>query len=209
MSIASQQPHQITSSHASSHLAKRTDPARATHGKPVIIQTPWHYISIECKDIIVESKPTGLADQLSLTLVFREPPASHNLRSLRDLLISIPASTSITRRLDIARDLARSVGYVHTFGFVYKNVRPEAVLVFDCSDGQRSSTFLVGFENIRRDEGWTRRLGDDALDKNLYRHASRQGFNSREDYKMHHDLYGLGVCLPELVSGVALSTMTS
>jgi hypothetical protein len=87
---------------------------------------------------------------------------------------------------------------VHTFGFVHKNIRPESILVFDLTQGKAQSAFLVGFENFRRDEGWTQRLGDDAADKNLYRHASRQGANPREDYGMQHDIYSLGVCLLEV-----------
>ncbi len=30
-----------------------------------------------------------------------------------------------------ARELARPVAYMHTFGFVHKNVRPESVLCFE------------------------------------------------------------------------------
>jgi hypothetical protein len=152
----------------------------------------------KCKGFVADTVQAGHVEHLSLTLVFREPPASHNPRSLRDLLLNTPASTSTTRRLDIAKDLARSVGYVHTFGFVHKNVRPDSVLIFDRTDGQGISAFLVGFENFRRDEGWTQRRGDDAPDINLYRHASRQGFNPRDDYEMRHDIYSLGVCLLEI-----------
>lgn len=110
----------------------------------------------------------------------------------------MPATTSITQRLQLARDLARSVGYVHIFGFVHKNVRPESILLFKRAVEPGFFTFLVGFENFRRDEGWTQRRGDDAVDRNLYRHPSRQGFNPRDDYEMRHDVYSLGVCLLEI-----------
>jgi hypothetical protein len=33
-----------------------------------------------------------------------------------------------------------------------------------------------------------KRQGDDAPDKNLYRHASRQGFSLQEYYEMRHDI---------------------
>jgi hypothetical protein len=110
----------------------------------------------------------------------------------------MPATTSITQRLQLARDLAKSVGYVHIFGFVHKNVRPESILLFKRAVEPGFFTFLVGFENFRRDEGWTQRRGDDAVDRNLYRHPSRQGFNPRDDYEMRHDVYSLGVCLLEI-----------
>jgi hypothetical protein len=162
------------------------------------VDEPHTFGLLKCKGFVAESVPAGHAEHMSLTLVFREPPASDSPRSLRDVLINTSASTSTTQRLDIARDLARSVGYVHTFGFVHKNVCPESVLIFDRADGQGISAFLVGFENFRRVEGWTRRQGDDAPDKNLYRHASRQSFNPLEDYEMRHDIYSLGVCLLEI-----------
>ncbi|KAI4635435.1 uncharacterized protein J4E87_000386 [Alternaria ethzedia] len=159
---------------------------------------PHSFGLLKCKGFVAESVQVGLGENLSLTMVFREPPASQNPRSLREMLLASSTCVSTTRRLHIARDLARSIGYVHTFGFVHKNVRPESVLVFDDADGQGISAFLVGFENFRRDEGWTQRRGDDAPDKNLYRHASRQGFNPRDDYEMRHDIYSLGVCLLEI-----------
>jgi hypothetical protein len=60
------------------------------------------------------------------------------------------------------------------------------------------SVYLVGFENFRREEGRTHRTGDDAIERNLYRHPSRQGSSPREDYIMQHDIYSLGVCLLEV-----------
>jgi hypothetical protein len=162
------------------------------------VDEPYTFGLLKCKGFVAESVSAGLVGHLSLTLVFREPPASHNPRSLRDILLNTPTNSSITQRLHLARNLAKAIGYVHTFGFVHKNVRPESVLIFDRGDGQGMSAFLVGFENFRRDEGSTQRLGDDALDKNLYRHASRQGLNPREDYEMRHDIYSLGVCLLEI-----------
>jgi hypothetical protein len=57
---------------------------------------------------------------------------------------------------------------------------------------------LEGFENFRREDGWTRRRGDDTLERSVYRHPSRQGSSPREDYVMQHDIYSLGVCLLEV-----------
>jgi hypothetical protein len=162
------------------------------------VDEPYTFGLLNCKGFVAESVPAGLTEHLSLTLVFREPPGSLNPKSLRNVLVNTPTSMSTTQRLDIARDLARSVSYVHTFGFVHKNVRPESVLIFDRANGQGMSAFLVGFENFRRDEGWTQRQGDDAPDKNLYRHPSRQGFKPQDDYEMRHDIYSLGVCLLEI-----------
>ncbi|KAK0709977.1 hypothetical protein B0T26DRAFT_679316 [Lasiosphaeria miniovina] len=148
---------------------------------------------------------------ITFTMVFRAPPGSGAARpcTLREKLTSTPAPDSLTDRFEIARGLAKAVGYVHTFGFVHKSVRPESVICFDTkisepmsekdyTSGARQSVFLVGFENFRRDEGQTHRKGDDATHKNLYRHPSRQGASPREHYVMQHDIYSLGVCLLEV-----------
>jgi hypothetical protein len=94
--------------------------------------------------------------------------------------------------------VAKSVGYVHNFGFVHKNVRPESVLIFILTDGKGISGFLAGFEDFRVDEGWTQRRGDNEPDRNLYRHPSRQGASPRDDYAMQHGIYSLGICLLEI-----------
>lgn len=132
------------------------------------------------------------------TLVFRVPPSIEGPRSLRDLLLNAESPKSLTQRFEMAKELAKSVSYVHTFGFVHKNIRPESVLSFISTDGRSRSTFLVGLNNFRRDEGHTERKGDCFLERNLYRHSSRQGSSPSLDYIMQHDIYSLGVCLLEV-----------
>ncbi|KAJ6269742.1 hypothetical protein PSV08DRAFT_363363 [Bipolaris maydis] len=138
------------------------------------VDDPYTFGLLKCKGFVAETVPAGYAELLSLTLVFREPPGP---RSLREILLNTPTSTSTTRRLEITRDLARSVGYVHTFCFVHKN------LVLRISDETK---------------GWTARRGDNVPDKNLHRHPPRQGFSPHDDYEMHHYIYSLGVCLLEI-----------
>lgn len=153
---------------------------------------------LSCKGFITQRTGDSPQQEVKLTIVFRAPTNFGNSRSLRDLLTTINLPKFLSYRFDIARGLAKSVGYVHTFGFVHKNVRPESILSFAGTNTTASSTFLVGFENFRRDEGWTQKQGDDSLDRNLYRHASRQGTNPSEDYVMQHDIYSLGVCMLEV-----------
>lgn len=134
---------------------------------------------------------------LKITLVFRVPPGLEHPRSLRDFLLNTGCPKSLTRRFEMAKGLAKSVGYVHTFGFVH-NIRPESVLSFSSLDGQHRSSFLVGLDNFRREEGYTERCGDSFLERNIYRHPSRQGSNPALTYIMQHDIYSLGVCLLEV-----------
>ena len=90
------------------------------------------------------------------------------------------------------------MSYVHVFGFVHKNIRPETVLTLQDVHGTALSTFLLGFENLRTEQGRTYLRGDDDWEKNLYRHPSRQGCMPEEEYCMQHDIYSLGVCLLEI-----------
>lgn len=135
----------------------------------------------------------------SIILVLRPPPAKDCVpRSLRDLLLNVPAPRSLSQRFAIARQLATAVAYVHIFGFVHKNIRPESVLSFASTDASQKRVYLAGFEMFRKDEAWTQKMGDDALDRNIYRHPSRQGLNPDWEYIMQHDIYSLGVCLLEI-----------
>ncbi|KAK2597905.1 hypothetical protein N8I77_012658 [Diaporthe amygdali] len=156
---------------------------------------PGKFGLLTCKGFTL----SGTKANPKITLVLRTPPGLLPCpRSLRDLLLSTELPGSLTQRLDIAKGLANAVGYVHVFGFVHKNIRPESILCFNRPDGEIASTFLVGFEFFRRDMGWTQRLGDTAPDKNLYRHPSRQGIDPTYNYTMQHDIYSLGVCLLEI-----------
>lgn len=146
----------------------------------------------------------------SITLVLRPPAAGDSgPRSLRDLLLNTPAPESLSQRFAIARQLATAVAYVHIFGFVHKNIRPESVLSFGSEDDRQPHIYLAGFEAFRRDEAWTQKVGDDALDKNVYRHPSRQGASPDWEYIMQHDIYSLGVCLLEIGLWQSLVEYTS
>ena len=170
---------------------------------------PQTFGLFSCKGFVVDQQPgAGPEPEITFTMIFRTPRNTHAApRSLRDLLLNAPTPGSLSSRFEVARGLARSVSYVHSFGFVHKNIRPESVLVFDTGNEdttpqrtlqQHMYTYLVGFENFRRENGWTRRVGDDTPERNLYRHPSRQGSSPREDYVMQHDIYSLGVCLLEV-----------
>ena len=122
---------------------------------------------------------------------------SNEPRSLRSYLSS-GANHTLTDRFKLAKQLAKSVSYVHTLGFVHKNVRPETILAFQDNMSVLDSIFLTGFEKVRVADGRTRLSGDSAWEKNLYRHPHRQGVNPEEAYVMQHDIYSLGVCLLEI-----------
>jgi len=158
---------------------------------------PFTFGLLNCKGVMrtAHGSQRGIS---SFDLIFRCPGRPEELRSLRQVLLGLNKRLSLSRKLGIAKELAKSVSYVHTFNFVHKNIRPESILLFGDTDSIRSSTFLIGFDSFRSADGDTSLIGDLAWDRNSYRHPLRQGEHPEEDYRMQHDIYSLGVCLLEI-----------
>ncbi|KAJ3962481.1 hypothetical protein N0V92_000752 [Colletotrichum tropicale] len=157
---------------------------------------------LPCKGVVKRKSPEtkrlasmSLAFQLPGTDL-RRPPIS-----LRNLLLQ-ERMLSLTRVVEIAKQLARAVSFIHTLDFVHKNIRPETVLIFPDDGSDKSceifSAYLLGFDSFRNVNFHTLKVGDDAWERNLYRHPTRQGIQAQEAYIMQHDVYSLGVCLLEL-----------
>ncbi|ETS76169.1 hypothetical protein PFICI_11556 [Pestalotiopsis fici W106-1] len=162
---------------------------------------PGTFGLLSCKGVVeqLDSTDTDAQQRVSFTMVFRAPNNLSNPKSLRDLLLSDRDRVALSDKFDIARQMATAISYVHTFGFVHKNMRPETLISY--VEPQKSSSpnvYLLGFEDFRKEEGKTYRIGDDYWEKNLYRHPSRQGPTPDSEYIMQHDIYSLGVCLLEV-----------
>ncbi|GAB1315517.1 Protein kinase domain-containing protein [Madurella fahalii] len=182
---------------------------------------PFTFGLLECKGILKEegdgdaaagtrdlpALPTGLA------FVFRLPATHPHVESLRGRLLggADRAHDSLSERFVLARQMAVAVSFIHLYGFVHKNIRPETILLCHpplpgsrLSEGAggaetaSETAVLVGFDVLREAEGKTSRKGDDDWEKNLYRHPQRQGRSLNFDYEMRHDIYSLGVCLLEI-----------
>ena len=158
---------------------------------------PLTFHILQCRGVVRAMEPNSRRVS-SFDFIFNIPSGlSNEPRSLRSYLSSNPGHT-LTNRFQLAKQLAKSISYVHTLGFVHKNVRPETVLGFQSSEYVFGLFFLVGFEKMRMADGRTRRSGDSTWEKNLYRHPHRQGLNPEDIYTMQHDIYSLGVCLLEI-----------
>ncbi|KAK6208498.1 het-s domain protein [Colletotrichum tabaci] len=159
---------------------------------------------LSCKGV-VKRKDADTRRLASLGLVFQLPSIFHSTAatpvSLRSHLLR-ERSFSVSRVLDVAKQLARAVSFVHTVDFVHKNIRPETILVFPDHDSgspsELGAAFLLGFDSFRNINFHTLKMGDEAWERNLYRHPSRQGLHAQEAYIMQHDVYSLGVCLLEI-----------
>ncbi|TQV98982.1 het-s domain-containing protein [Cordyceps javanica] len=132
-------------------------------------------------------------------LVKRRDPATEHLASIN--LIFRPQATEGARLISLREEL-RSQHFVHTCGFVHKNIRPETIVLSLTEDDDDASSpgsaFLLGFDQFRSAHFQTLRQGDAAWERNLYRHPQRQGMRMNEDYVMQHDVYALGACLLEI-----------
>ncbi|TGJ80497.1 hypothetical protein E0Z10_g8266 [Xylaria hypoxylon] len=151
---------------------------------------------LRCKGIL---KHYDSANKLSAIEVVYHTPLNCQLPgTLRHhLLKQNPVSLSTIMR--IAKQLVRSVHYIHTCGFVHKNIRPENILIFPSGDQlSLGHSFLIGFTEFRNANFQTNLYGDAAWYRNLYRHPQRQGAFVFERYIMQHDIYSLGACLLEI-----------
>ncbi|KAH7163003.1 hypothetical protein B0J13DRAFT_615609 [Dactylonectria estremocensis] len=163
---------------------------------------PLTFGLLNCKGAMRITDPRQPSFIHSFDLFFRIPDGLEIPQSLRQVFLLYPGGTSsafsITRRIRVAQQLAKSISYVHTFNFVHKSISPESVLLLEDVESSRSATFLVGFDRFRSADGATVLLGDSAWHQNIYRHPSRQGDYPEDTYRMQHDIYSLGVCLLEI-----------
>ncbi|CAG8063123.1 unnamed protein product [Penicillium nalgiovense] len=155
---------------------------------------PMTFGLLKCEGVLEQA-----ADQATqFQFIFEIPDGLSSPVTLRSLLIENPGC-SLSQRIQIAKQLARSVMFVHTTGFVHKSIRPETIIVFHKTGVERlGPSFLIGFERVRKADGRTDLFGDLEWEKNLYRHPQRQGIHPEEVFEMRHDIYSLGVCLLEI-----------
>jgi Protein tyrosine and serine/threonine kinase len=165
--------------------------------RKLIFADPLTFSLLKCHGVVkvIDRAKRRVA---SFDFAFRVPEGMGNPRSLRSVLLSADGNLSLSDRFKVAQQLATSVSYIHTYGFVHKNIRPETVLIFQNQKSVLGASFLVGFEKFRLVDGRTTRSGDCIWEKDLYRHPRRQGLKPEEDYTMQHDIYSLGVCLLEI-----------
>lgn len=154
---------------------------------------PTTFGLLKCEGVIEVPTDQGI----QFDFIFGIPEGLHSPTTMRSLLMEKP-QCSLSKRVQLAKQLARSVMFVHTTGFVHKGIRPETVVVFNQGSQDLGPSFLIGFERIRRAGAQTDLLGDLEWERNLYRHPVRQGLWPEEAFSMQHDIYSLGVCLLEI-----------
>ncbi|KAF7518467.1 hypothetical protein PCG10_010730 [Penicillium crustosum] len=172
-------------------------PVKKTHirdmARLLLNVDPMSFGLLKCEGVVERSS----SQDFQFQFIFEVPQGLTSPKSLRNIILEKP-QCSLSKRVQLALQLARSVMFVHTTGFVHKNIRPETIIVFTQEGQDLGPSFLIGFEQIRRADSHTNRLGDLNWERNIYRHPVRQGLRLEETFTMQHDIYSLGVCLLEL-----------
>jgi len=165
---------------------------------------PFKFGVLKCRGLVKISSATLSPSRF----VFSIPSNFAKPGYLRTMLISGGESVPLDEKFEIAKQLAKAVMFIHSAGFVHKNIRPETILILRSTKSDSLKTesfaFLTGFESFRLAEGKTQYQGDNFWGRNLYRHPTRQGIRPEDDYTMQHDIYSLGVCLLEIGIGSSL-----
>ena len=148
-------------------------------------------------------------------LRFQYPVGKTRPHTLRHLLTHASNQSpgirhSLSDRIALVRKLASAVLYVHSCGFVHKNIRPENILIFDtiAPEGTNPAKtafpnvigepFLVGFDSVRKATAASSMILVEEWKKNIYLHPDRHRMAQGDEFTMRHDIYSLGVVLLEV-----------
>lgn len=86
---------------------------------------PMSFGLLRCEGVLQKS----IDQDEQFQFIFEIPDGLSSPKTMRSLLTSVP-ECSLSKRIQLAKQLARSVMFVHTIGFVHKGIRPETILVF-------------------------------------------------------------------------------
>ncbi|KAL7931808.1 hypothetical protein V8C35DRAFT_329169 [Trichoderma chlorosporum] len=133
--------------------------------------------------------------------------------TLENFIVGEPVShTQITldQRFKLALKLAESVFFLHTAGFVHKNITSSSIVILQRRESSTSPLedfYLMGFDLIREVE---EKISEKAIargiegghksiwDFDIFQHPDRSLFERRQRYTKTHDVYSLGVVLLEI-----------
>jgi hypothetical protein len=157
---------------------------------------------------------TGFSNDIighRLALRFHYPTGQDNPRSLEQLLADKqPPKHSISDRIALASKVASAILYLHSCGFVHKNIRPSNILIFDDAvpDDKRTKymthpyaigePYLMGFDGVRKADAKSNMIRGEEWRENIYLHPDRHRMAEGDEFTMAHDVYSLGVVLLEI-----------
>lgn len=147
----------------------------------------WFHDSYECHYGLVFEVPSGLS--LPYATLFELLGLTY--RKVRPTL---------GQRFRIAHDIGRAIQKWHSVGWVHEEICSRNVLIFQNPGTHAwdfSKSFLGGFQYSRRETDISDGLEVEDVQRNVYRHPSRQGIPLQRHDALH-DTYAYGVFLLEI-----------
>lgn len=122
--------------------------------------------------------------------------------------VRLPAIHPLNNRFEFVRRLATTLLFLHTTGFVHKNISSRTVFVMEAKGSDKAARFphalsepyLLGFAAVRSKEGWSEALVPSASDwsRDIYQHPDRVKEGSSARFITTYDIYSFGVVLLEM-----------
>ncbi|KAF1350265.1 hypothetical protein BDV97DRAFT_369723 [Delphinella strobiligena] len=133
---------------------------------------------------------------------------------LTDPINSEGTQHSLSDRFRLAQTVAKAVLFVHSSGFVHKNIRPENIIILvpETSGANLEvikkvhypftigRAYLAGYDGIRKNDASSARMEEQDPVRRLYLPPERLCANGQVvKFSWKHDIYSLGVVLMEIV----------
>ena len=147
----------------------------------------WFHDSYECHYGLVFEVPSGLSLPYATFFELLGPP----YKKVRPTL---------GQRFRIAHDIGHAMQKWHSVGWVHEEICSRNILIFQNPGTHAwdfSKPFLGGFQYSRRESDISDGLEVEDIQRNVYRHPSRQK-TLLERHDASHDIYAYGVLLLEI-----------
>ena len=186
---------------------------------------------LKCTNLFRQSNASGRS--ATYGLIFKLPSGLETIGPLSDIIAeakeaqlrstqsiapeTLPSVVKNMRKLGsknrIACQLATSLRYLHSFGYIHQSIRTSNILVGTSEGVDHVEGYLGGFERSRPNAAASNQRRVDAdWRNNIYRSPDRVATTDDEVIKRHtmsHDIYSLGVVLLELGLFEPLTSMES
>ena len=147
----------------------------------------WFHDNYECHFGLVFEIPPGLTLPYATLFKLLDPQRKR------------PRPT-LGQRFRIAHDIGHAIQKWHSVGWVHEDICSRNIVIFQNSETHTwnfSKPFLGGFQYSRREVDISDGLEVDDINRNVYRHPSRQGIPLQRHDALH-DVYAYGVLLLEI-----------
>jgi hypothetical protein len=165
------------------------------------------FLGSDCPECFRSLRCLGYFNDIQMArycFLYRYPTTAQGAPStstLQDLLRNDSMIPSLTARFNLAVELANTVLYLHSAGWLHKNLRSENIVFFlpTLDLPTLSSPYIMGYQLARIDGN--NEITEDApsqSEADMYRHPETLGLARRSRFRGRFDVYSLGMVLLEL-----------